>query len=703
MSKKTITETIISRFEKLFYIVALTGFSLLIYMLVIQFSRDKVTSDSFNKKMPIEATKGSILAKDGRPLAISIPHFEIRMDCKAPHDTIFYPNIGKLSKELSRLFRDKSAKEYEKDLRNARTRGNKYKKIGNRDLNFTELHELKEFPIFRLGQYKGGLIVIQSDSRENPYGSLASRTIGRINENGEGAGIEKTYNYKLKGQQGYRLMRRQLGDEWIPVNQDAEQPAIDGTDIQTTIDIDLQEMAEKALREQLADNDFLEGGTAVVMETSTGAIRAIANMQKDKRGKFTESFNYAIGYPSDPGSTLKLASLISLLEDGYVTLDTPIDGGDGRWKYYNKYFTDTKRGGYGMLNVKSAFEKSSNVCFAKLMVEHYEKHPKDYINRLFDLKLVERLGLDIDGEGYCTIWTPDDKKMWSAVSLPQMGIGYELLITPMHTLTFYNAIANNGKMVKPYFIDNFQKDGIIEKKFKPTILSGSICSKKTLTEVKKALRGVVENGTAKSIDDDRYQIAGKTGTAQRLIGNTYIDKNGYRKYQASFAGYFPADNPKYSCIVVIYSDKTRGNIYGASWAAPVFKKIADYLYATSPDWKEVINAKGMRPEDNPSIANGNAAETRKALDFLKTGDNIKIDKDGWISVKEENGKYQIDNIKMDHKMVPDVIGMGLRDAIYILENEKYKVKVSGSGRVVSQSPEAGTFLKENSVITIVLK
>lgn len=702
-TKKTIN-TLNKNFGIILYFLYILGFLAFGKILSAQlFAREKVTSDDFSKEQIIEATRGSILACDGRPLAISIPFFEIRMDCSTIKDDIFNKNIDALSKELSKLFGDKSSSVYKKEIKAARKKGNKYKKIGNRNIDFDELERIKSFPIYKEGKFEGGLIIEQKDIRTYPYGSLAYRTIGYTNAVDGGVGIEKSYNYKLKGTPGHRHMQRQLGGNWIPVNENEEIPAIDGIDIQTTIDISIQETAEAALKEQLELKDVLEGGTAIVMETSTGAIRAIANMHKDKHGNFKESFNYAIGYASDPGSTLKLASLISLIEDGYVNLDTPVDGGDGKWVYYKKIISDTHTGGYGMLNVQKAFEKSSNVCFAKLMVNYYENHPEDYVNRLYDMKLAEKFGLEIEGEGICTIWTPNDKKIWSKLSLPQMGIGYEVLITPLHTLTFYNAIANNGKMMKPYFIENFQKNGNIIREFDSHVLSGSICSKKTVKEVKKALRGVVANGTAKKINDERYEISGKTGTAQRLLeNNKYIDSNGFKKYQASFAGFFPSDNPKYTCVVVIYSGKTRGNIYGGSWAAPVFKKISDHIYATHPKWESPLTSQNLKPKDNPSIASGRSDKTKTALNYLKTNSNINIKNEGWLSCSINNNNLEITELRNDSKVVPNTMNMGLRDALYLLENEGYTVKVKGSGRVVNQIPSAGSFLNEKGLVTIEL-
>lgn len=309
-------------------------------------------------------------------------------------------------------------------------------------------------------------------------------------------------------------------------------------------------------------------------------------MKKMSNGEFDESFNYAISQATEPGSTFKLATLVALIEDGYVTLETPIDAGNGRWKYSTKEFSDVTRGGYGLIDVRKAFEKSSNVAFAKLAVEYYSNNEKKYVDRLHNMKIGEKFNLDIMGEGRSVIHSPGDA-MWSKLTLPMMAMGYASLLTPLHTLAFYNAIANRGKMMKPYFVESLERHGVVEKKFEPQEMSGAICSESTIKLVHEALRGVVEHGTAKALDDPRYKISGKTGTAQIAFDGRYIDSQGYRKHQASFAGFFPSDNPKYSAIVVLYTNKTRANFYGGSWAAPVFKQISDRIFANNPQWSSL--------------------------------------------------------------------------------------------------------------------
>lgn len=695
------------KFTRIYYFALFIAFVVLSYIVKVQYFEEKIVSpDDIYEEVVLDAKRGSILAHDGRPLAISVPSYQIRMDCVAPHDTTWKKEIQALSSSLSKLFKNKSASEYRKELEKARKSKKRYYTVGNRNISYLEMKQVEEFPIFRHGKFKGGLVLVPKNKRENPYGSLAMRTIGYTNEVGEGVGIEKSLNFKLEGTPGKQYMIRQLGGKFIRVAGEEVIYAQDGYDIRTTIDIDIQEAAEKAMREQLAKSDLLEGGTAVVMEVSTGAIRAIVNMKKTGNGKFDESYNYAIGEATEPGSTLKLATLVSLIEDGYITLDTPTDGGNGEWFYNKVRFSDTRAGGYGKMTVKQAFGKSSNVCFAKLAVEHYGQNPEDemtFVSRITNMKIGEKYGLEIDGEGYSTIYTPNDTRMWSKVSLPMMAIGYGLLITPLHTLTFYNAIANDGKMMKPYFVEAYEQDRIVKEEFKPQVISGAICSKSTITEVKKALRHVVEEGTASRYNDERYEFSGKTGTAQIATNGRYVDAAGYRRHQASFAGFFPSDKPKYSCIVVLYSAKTRQNFYGGTWATPIFKQIADNIYTTHPEWEEPVKAKGIKPVDSPAIAGGMASEIKQTLENLPVNTNTHIPDQGWITLTSDERSLQVKKMKIQSGVMPNVTGFGLKDALYILENEGYKVSFSGKGRVAEQTPAPGDSVSHGSKISLTLK
>ncbi len=700
------TKKIFNRFAIIYAIflgVGLIAIGRIIYLQYI--TKDKVTLDDIYRKETLQPSRGSILSHDGKPLAVSIPMYELRWDTSVPADSTYRDGIDELSRGLSLIFRDKSAAEYKADFKKAREKKNRYKKVGNRRVDFGELEKIKSLPIFNLGKFKGGLITIESNNRINPFGTLANRTIGFVAGGGAGTGIEFDYDYKLCGEEGVRTIHRMPGDVWIPVNGGLHIPAKDGLDIRTTIDVYIQEAAETELRNQLAMSDVFEGGTVIVMDVKTGAIRGIANMYKKKDGTFSESYNYAIEHPTEPGSTLKLAALMALLEDGYITLNTQVDAGNGEWKYYKAKITDTHHGGYGMVTAKEAFAKSSNIAFAKMVIDAYESNPSQYVDRLHNMKLFENLKLDIGGERAAYVTTPDDKG-WSPVTLASLGYGYATTLTPLHTLTFYNAVANGGKMVRPYFIEDFEKDGIVYESHDIDVITGSICSKSTLKAAHEALRAVVTEGTATKCDDERYQIAGKTGTARiAMPGGGYEDSEGYRRHQASFAGYFPADNPRYSCIVVMYTGKTKGNFYGATWAAPIFKRVADKIFTSHPEWEAPIYADGLVPDDNPSIASGRASYMHDPVMLLPMAEKPRSLKDeGWVKVTNHTKDVcEISTLDIEHGVVPDVVGMGLKDAIYLLENEGYKVTFEGHGRVHSQSPRAGEALGRKGRISLYLK
>ena len=688
---------------KLFILMTIAVVGKIVYLQFINPTDTKAVDIAY-KEETIEAIRGDILARDGRPMATSVPYHQVRMDCTVSNQDTFNKYIDALSQSLASFYKNKKASEYKKELVKARKEGKRYKTIGNRLVDYAELAEIKKFPIFRLGANRGGIIVEQKYKRNNPYGRLAYRTIGFINTEGVGVGIEGTCDYYLKGTPGKQTIQKMLGGEWRPVTGVEGIAPKDGCDILTTIDIEIQEAAEKALKEQLAKGDNIEGGTAIVMEVATGAVRAIANMKKMGKG-YDESYNYAIGDATEPGSVFKLMTLVSLLEDGHVSLEDPIDGGNGKWSYGGHTYSDTHA--YGMMDVKTALAKSSNVAFAKLAVTYYEGKEQQYVDRLNSMKVGERFNLDIQGEARATIYGPGDA-MWSRSSLSSMAIGYATLLTPLHTLTFYNAIANDGKMMKPYFIENYQENGQVVKDFGPQEMSGSICSKKTAALAREALRHVVEVGTGKFMRNNNYQIAGKTGTSRIAFGgNIGYERNGYRRYQASFAGFFPADNPKYSAIVVLYSGETRGNFYGGSWAGPVFKQIADHIYSTSNDWQPTLCGEKANIK-NPAVATGRLDAQEKVMGELginyRKVDIRENNTSGWAEFRRDTtGRLLACNFPTDNDSLANVVNMGLKDAIYLLENNGYKVTFQGYGKVASQHPKAGTKVEKGTTVNLILK
>ncbi len=704
----SIKSDVVWRVALVYFLVLMVGLVIIAKALYIQFVeggelRQKAQEITF-RQMPIYPNRGDILDVEGRLLATSVPYYELRMDLRAAGltDEIFYEKVDSLALCLSNMFKDKSPFSYRSMLVNARRfdKGSRYFLLNPRLVNYIELKRLMTFPLLRLPKNVGGFMPIQTDKRIRPNDYLAARTIGGVNESGVAVGIEGAFNHELKGQAGIVLTQRIAGKMWIPVNSEDDVSPQDGYDVVTTLDIDLQDVAQSALRRQLASHNA-DHGTVILMEVKTGEIRAIANLKRTSDGNYTEAFNYAIGESTEPGSTFKLASLIALLEDGYVKLDDTVDTKNGRFLYFDKWIVDAHEGGLGKITVKQVFEYSSNVGVAKLMIEHYKGKEKSFIDRLYSMKLNEPLGLQIKGEAAPEIKYPGDK-YWSGVSLPMMSIGYEVRITPMQLLAFYNAIANGGKMVKPLFVKALQQHGKVVRTFNPEVISSSICSRSTLRKVREVLEGVVENGTAKNLKNSTYTIAGKTGTAQIARGSGGYGYQGAKSYQASFVGYFPADDPKYSCIVVV-SSPSNDVYYGNVVAGPIFKEIADKVYAKSLEWQDPISHSG-KPVDVPVSQGGYRPDLNEVFDDL----NIPVSDDGvtstWVNTKsvDKDKVVELSKRSIIDNLVPNVVDMGLKDALFLLENAGLRVHFTGKGTVKKQSLQPGTRVIRGSEIFISL-
>jgi cell division protein FtsI (penicillin-binding protein 3) len=644
--------------------------------------------------------RGDIYAADMRLLASSVPLYEVRMDMRTPSltDRIFNNGVDSLSFCLSRLFRDKTTQEYKKLLVQGRNNGNRYLLIKKR-VNYIQLKELKTFPIFRKGRYKGGLIITQENIRQRPHKNLAARTIGYTtkSQTGNKVGIEGAYEKYLGGVEGVKRMQKLSGGVWMPIDNAGEIEPKDGSSVVTTIDIDMQDMAEKALLKQLIKHKA-HGGTVVLMEVKTGAVKAIVNLT-DTFGAYREYYNYAVGLSSEPGSTFKLPALIAAIEDHYVDLDDTIHTGNGVYHYYDHIIRDDNyaKGGHGTLTVEEVFELSSNVGMAKIITSAYKNRPHQFVDRLYSMNLQEPLGIEIIGEGNPVIRYPGDN-LWSGVTLATMSYGYEVKITPIQILTFYNAIANDGKMVKPRFASEIRNHGKIERTFITEVINPSICSKSTLKKAKKILEGVVEQGTAVNLKSDHIKMAGKTGTT--LI---YNQRTGYKEksYQASFAGYFPAENPKYSCIVVVYSPQNY--IYhGAYVAGPVFKEIADKIYATSLDIQDPLNTEEEKNLEIPYSKNGYLTETNIVLRDLDIRSICEDASSDWVVTEKNDDFIALKPKKIVNNLVPDVVSMGLKDAVFLLENMGLRVEVIGRGSVKNQSIPPGTRINKGDRIKLEL-
>jgi cell division protein FtsI (penicillin-binding protein 3) len=700
-------DDIIWRSGIVYFAIALMAVAILVRIIILQFvQREKwaAIGDQFvYKDAEVVANRGDILAADGRLLASSVPYYSIYMDTRSSgmSGSVWSDGIGGLSAGLSRIVGLKSASQWKSDLTKARNAGDRYYLI-KRQVDYESLKKLRELPIFREGQYKGGLIAQPENRRILPNMELAARTIGYLNQGSSGniVGIEGSFNKELSGENGLVVKQRLTGGDWIPVEDENTLQSKDGNDIITTIDIDLQDVAENALMKQLRLNDA-HHGCVVLMEVKTGDIKAIANLEISSDGSYHETYNYAVGESTEPGSTFKLASLMVAMDDGEIDINDIVDTGNGTVKYYDKIIRDTKEGGYGKITVKEVFEKSSNVGTAKIIYDHYKTKQKEFVDGLYAMGLNKQLNLQIKGEGTPLIRYPGDN-LWSGLSLPMMSYGYEIQMTPLQMLTFYNAVANDGKMVRPRFVKEVGYHGQVIKVFNTVVLNSSIASRSTIKKAKQMLEGVVENGTATNLRNSNYKIAGKTGTAQIANSKYGYKQGGAISYQASFVGYFPADNPLYSCIVVVNAP-SNSVYYGNIVAGPVFKEISDKVYATT-FFKEVGDVINTDVDGNniplaPDAGNGNKDDINKVLKKLNVS-HLKTVSNDWITTRESGDTVKMLAVNLVKGLVPDVRGMSLRDAVFVIENSGLKVRFDGKGRVLRQTPQHGARVGEGSVVVL---
>lgn len=654
----------------------------------------------------IEAVRGNIFDVNGQLLATSLPYYDIALDLNSDPitDEIFENNVDSLSLCLANIFGDRSKRGYKHLLISARESGDRYYALRS-EVSYQELQKLKQFPLFRKGKFKGGLIYTQKGKRELPFKLLASRTIGYYMDNAKPVGLEGSFNQQLTGIGGKRLVRRIAGGIEMPVNSENEIDPQDGCDIVSTLDVNIQDVAEHALYTQLRKHQA-GWGCVVLMEVKTGEIRAIANLSKVDTAIYTESYNYAIGQSTEPGSTFKLVSLMAGMEDGYFGLNDTINTGNGRWKFLSQEVVDAHVGGLGKLTVKQVFEHSSNIGTAKLIYKHYGKNPQKFIDRLYKMGINLSPELDISGTGNADVKSTKDKR-WSNVSLPWMSFGYELRLTPLQVLTFYNAVANNGVMMKPRFVREVRKQGKAISAFEAEVIHQHVASESTIRKAKEMMEGVVLEGTASNLKNADYKIAGKTGTAQIAKGGGGYGQNSRSTtYQASFVGYFPADNPKYSCIVVVNAPSA-GVYMGNAVAGPIFKEIADKVYSSLSDIHSEINEIQNRETKIPLIKNGSRKDVVTVCRELNIATDVNSSTAEYVNVEvqKDSSKTFIEN-KIDQslslRIMPNVLGMGLKDALYLLENAGFKVKVIGTGSIKKQSVRTGTKFSKGTELTLEL-
>ncbi|HTJ11564.1 MAG TPA: penicillin-binding protein [Dinghuibacter sp.] len=651
-------------------------------------------ADSLHQRyVEVDAERGTIYDDAGNMLSTSIPYFDVYVDFGADglrekNGQRFRESLDSLSLCLARLFGDQRAGTYKKMLEQGFNAKNRYYLL-KRNMSYEQYRLLHTFPLVRLGRNKSGFIEEVHEKRLTPYELLANRTIGLARENVHNVGLEATYDSALRGVTGKRLVRYIAGGTMVPV-EGAEIDAENGKDIVTTIDVTIQDIAENALLRMMQQNEAVHG-TCIVMETATGKIKAMANLGEQKDGSYWEDYNYAVS-ATEPGSTFKLVTLMSLLEDRKVTLDDHVNINGGVWTVNGRTVHDAEHDPESDVTVKEAFEASSNVGMAKLAYGAYEDNPYAFINHIRALRMDSVTGIDLSGESRPVIKTPKNRS-WSATTLPWMAFGYEELVSPLQTLTLYNAVANNGTMMKPYLVDEIRDYGHTVRQFGPVVLKQKVCSDATLRLIRQCLIGVVSDpkGTAKSLNTPEYQIAGKTGTA--LVAN---GANGYKDhiYQSSFVGYFPAEKPVYTCIVVIRNKPHAETYLGAKVAGPVFKEVSDRLFALYTQGRQRLTDIARDSADIRFSGTGSV--------FASLG--MRIPDTGWISgttgpqtnfrwtfVKEAAGDS-----------VPSVQGMGLKDALYLLEQKGLRVAVRGRGKVLAQSLSAGSAIKKGQTIYLQL-
>jgi len=646
----------------------------------------------------IEAARGNVYSSDGSLLSTSLPIYDMRIDLKADYlKKIFDDQVDSLALMMSKTFRDKSQAEYKSALKRGRRSGDRYFLL-QKDVKHDVMMRMKKFPILRYGRNRGGLIVETKSRREMPFRHLALRTLGSYKEGIKSLGIEGAYNSYLKGIEGKQLVQKMSGGVWRPLNAENEVDPREGNDIISTIDVAIQDVAEAELEYQLKKHNAANG-CVILMEVETGYIRAIANLGRIRDSVYAENYNYAIGNGAEPGSTFKLASLMALFEDGLAKPEDIYDTKGGKIVINGRKINDSHEGGYGKISLAEAFKVSSNTAISQAVFYAYQKSPAKFIERLKKFHLGSPLGLDIIGEFKPKINDPKNP-LWSNSSLLSLAIGYETLLAPIQTLAFYNAVANGGKFMKPQFVEEIRYRGQMVKRFDPVVLEQSICSQATLNQVKPMLESVVSSGTAKNLQNPFFKIGGKTGTARIAQGKSgYKGSDGVVKYQASFVGYFPAENPKYSCIVVVNAPNE--GYYGNVVAGPVFKHVANKVYARNIEIQNEVPA-SMFPEIE--FAQARCANGSDFATIMKQSGRpvTAMSDESWIQVSQEARSVKTTRRAMESTLVPDVRGMGLKDALFILENRGVRVRVNGRGQVKRQSIPAGQRIRDNMEILLEL-
>lgn len=698
-------KNIMQRYFCIVVLMAIVGISIIVKAAVIMFGeRDywRIVSEQYvATNVVVKPMRGNILSADNQLMASSLPEYKIYMDFVAggkEKDSLLMLHLNEICEGMHKIFPDKSVAEFKAHIKKGRREKKRNYLLYPNRISYIQYKEVKQLPVFNLSRYKGGFKELAFNQRKKPFGSLAQRTLGDMYPALDSAknGLELAFDSILRGTNGL-THRQKVMNKWLNI---VDRPPVDGCDIISTIDVGMQDIAEKALVDKLKEIDAISG-VAVLMEVETGDVKAIVNMTKCNDGEYREIRNDAIANMMEPGSTFKTASIMVALEDGYITPDDEVDTGNGIMPMYGRFMRDHNwhRGGYGKISVSRILEVSSNVGVSYIIDKYYHNNPQKFVDGLKRMSIDKPLHLQIPGEGTPNIKGPKEK-YFAKTTLPWMSIGYETQIPPINILTFYNAIANNGKMVKPRFVTAAMKGNEVVQKYPVEVINPKICSDTTLSQIKMILRRVVSQGLAKPAGSKQFSVSGKTGTAQISQGAAGY-KSGTVSYLVSFCGFFPSEKPKYSCIVSIKIP--HGPASGGLMAGSVFSKIAERVYAKdlTLDIKEAVDSTSIFI---PDVKDGDLTEANLVLKDLGIATVWKKGTtDGWGQAYRNTKNVMLEPKGNNSKLVPNVYGMGAKDAVYCLEKAGLKVRLEGVGHVYKQSITPGSRIVRGVTITLNLK
>ena len=705
-------KVILVRAYFVFALLAIFAVSIFVTAVKLQLGTDDKFREELSAKntrvMEIEAMRGNIYADDGSLLATSVPKYDMIFDLRADGLTtkVFLGKIDSFSMMMSRMFPERSASDWKEHFIKHREKRTRYLKIG-KDLGFEQVKAIKKWPIARFGKFTGGIWYEEKGKRMYFMGELAKRTIGYIKDK-TAVGLEGAFDTLLRGKNGSQMQQRMSGQTWRPIQVGNNQGAVNGKDIVTTLDVRIQDIAQYALQKGL-EKESADHGCVIVMESKTGAIKAMANLKRGEDGQYYEAQNYAVSEFTEPGSTFKVVSAIALLEDGYVKPTDSIDNNWGKWKWNKTPWEDSKKPRKRFYTLGECLQHSSNIGTSKFVMKHYKNNPTKFTNHILDLGLNNKPKFDIPSSNLPQIPTPKDAS-WSNTSLPSLSIGYSSKISPMQTLILYNTIANQGKMMQPYMVKEIRHEGQTLSKIGPIVLNEKAVSAKTAATLTQMLIQVVDNGTADVIKTDNYKIAGKTGTAWLSQGKAGYNQENNRQFQASFAGFFPANNPQYTIVVIINNPKS-GRYSGSQIAAPIFKNISDRIYSTHIKVQPALQTASL--PQVPGILKGDLDKTKWVLNEIGISSQLLQDsttKNGhptltgrYIDPTKEAHSVKLKPVRIEENTLPDLRGMGLRDALKLLSDLGIKVSYSGYGRVSEQAPAPNTKLGSTNEVVLILK